>query len=745
MSENYFSPEEGELLSPSPLRSESNKANSLDDNKKIASSPFINQLNHTPIKKIPSKLPGIDLENDQQDFVTPDYKKSDIKAIAEALKSLGFVDSSQSIALLTGKFANIPPENIPAIITSDPLISKAIAQDITEFITEKRPIIDQLKILQVSDKDLAKLEQKGLNLNQSISLNNLFKTLGVDPQVVVAELNRLKDNLLGGDITKYIAKAKISHSPKTQISDQEFSEENSENTNISQIKKLEKKPAVLDHADSTQSVQKFPNNQDRTRNLGQIDSKDFKESLRPNLFSPKMASPSPEKSANISPEMEFAKNTNRIKIVDPSNIKHTESIETIYKKPFSSDEVPKYSYEQKNFESSTKLSQSANPKKAEVDLPLKPIQFEKTISDIKLGDDQPSNLREILNQTDKPRPKLEEKEDGSHIKAYEQIVSKQIPFDNLRYQDIFQKQLKFEAEVISQKEKPAQDLPSTEQNEWITEAFTQLTTNDLPKDPAYPQDNSQTPQINQNSIDKNIVSLDKESKRIIQTNPIQTLSIKKDKSKTQITSGEEDTELNLKSQKPASTNSSLILQKEDISFFESNESSHQVSKSAIDNASLISDIQEKIAQQMEFLVQRGGGNAAIHLQHNGSKISVAVGLSGDRVNIKLFSEEKDLLDAFKEDILALDNALAHHNLELAQVDVVKNFDEKSWTTHLGENRNNFNEQFNSSNNSSGFDFYDQRNNHSRTQELISPLKSLKSIANQYVGRSLTSQKIAVLA
>jgi hypothetical protein len=119
------------------------------------------------------------------------------------------VDDAPVMALLTGRLDKLKPEGITEIVTGNEFLADALSEsDVSSFFGKETTVGELLQELGLPRDLVEAAKAQGLDLAQTVTLLELFKALGVDPQRVFAELKLLKDNLGTEGVAGYVQRAK---------------------------------------------------------------------------------------------------------------------------------------------------------------------------------------------------------------------------------------------------------------------------------------------------------------------------------------------------------------------------------------------------------------------------------------------------------------------------------------------------------------------------------------------------------
>lgn len=118
----------------------------------------------------------------------------------DVLQHKGSMEDAPIIALFTGHLENLAPAAIPTLVSDSAFLQAALnVQDIALFMQQPLKLGDLLSALDLPPELLAQAEDSGFDPDQMVSPESLFQDLGLDPQSVSLELQRLRGTLaLGG-------------------------------------------------------------------------------------------------------------------------------------------------------------------------------------------------------------------------------------------------------------------------------------------------------------------------------------------------------------------------------------------------------------------------------------------------------------------------------------------------------------------------------------------------------------------
>ncbi len=166
----------------------------------------------SPIK--PDDLPD---DNNFDDISLPSLPARDQRSTVRSplRKSISnAIHSSAVISFLTGRLDEIDPAAIPTIVVGNPFIKDALAkEDISAFLQTPMKLSQLLAGL---DLNAALLQGSFTqeDLNSVVTPSEFLKSIGVDPQRVLTELNLLRSNLQVDGLTPYLQRAIAMQSQK---------------------------------------------------------------------------------------------------------------------------------------------------------------------------------------------------------------------------------------------------------------------------------------------------------------------------------------------------------------------------------------------------------------------------------------------------------------------------------------------------------------------------------------------------
>ena len=129
-------------------------------------------------------------------------------------RGLSAVKQSAALAFVTGQLEDVTPQEIPELVSKNPFINYALSSDIIAFMQTPIPLGETLKALGLDASFAAKAASLGVDLTEPVTPKDLLKSLGIDPQRVVAELSLLKQNLPFGGLAPYMQRAAALHGQK---------------------------------------------------------------------------------------------------------------------------------------------------------------------------------------------------------------------------------------------------------------------------------------------------------------------------------------------------------------------------------------------------------------------------------------------------------------------------------------------------------------------------------------------------
>lgn len=163
---------------------------------------------------------------DQEELMEEDLDK-----LVDLAQSPQFIrDEIPIIAFLTGHLEEIVPKDIPGLVLENSFVKESLAGgDIHQFLTTPQPLEDILQSLEATPVLLEEIISLGIDTTQSITPQEIFRALGIDPSRISSELFILRDNLQVDGLTPYMIRAAAlrgqfpneDRTPASQIADQE--------------------------------------------------------------------------------------------------------------------------------------------------------------------------------------------------------------------------------------------------------------------------------------------------------------------------------------------------------------------------------------------------------------------------------------------------------------------------------------------------------------------------------------------
>lgn len=121
----------------------------------------------------------------------------DMQALGQAIgKGYQAAQQSDALALLLGHTELLQDKSIPDLVMKNTFIGKAMANDIPAFMNKPFSLFALTQMLGIKGDILEVARTEGIDLNQKITPTEFLKGLGIDPHAIVAQLVRLKDELV---------------------------------------------------------------------------------------------------------------------------------------------------------------------------------------------------------------------------------------------------------------------------------------------------------------------------------------------------------------------------------------------------------------------------------------------------------------------------------------------------------------------------------------------------------------------
>ena len=118
------------------------------------------------------------------------------------------VDSTPTVAFLSGHLEQLDQAKIPTLPSDSKFLGDALAQDdLIGFMNQPTTINEMIRDLGLPPSFTAEANKLGLDFNEQITPASFLKSIGVDPQRVLAELSLLKGNILAEGMTPYLNRA----------------------------------------------------------------------------------------------------------------------------------------------------------------------------------------------------------------------------------------------------------------------------------------------------------------------------------------------------------------------------------------------------------------------------------------------------------------------------------------------------------------------------------------------------------
>ncbi len=125
-----------------------------------------------------------------------------------ANSSRGSVESTPTVAFLSGHLEQLDQAKIPTLPSDSKFLGDALAQDdLIGFMNQPTTINEMIRDLGLPPSFTAEANKLGLDFNEQITPASFLKAIGVDPQRVLAELSLLKGNILAEGMTPYLNRA----------------------------------------------------------------------------------------------------------------------------------------------------------------------------------------------------------------------------------------------------------------------------------------------------------------------------------------------------------------------------------------------------------------------------------------------------------------------------------------------------------------------------------------------------------
>ena len=125
-----------------------------------------------------------------------------------ANSSRGSVESTPTVAFLSGHLEQLDQAKIPTRPSDSKFLGDALAQDdLIGFMNQPTTINEMIRDLGLPPSFTAEANKLGLDFNEQITPASFLKAIGVDPQRVLAELSLLKGNILAEGMTPYLNRA----------------------------------------------------------------------------------------------------------------------------------------------------------------------------------------------------------------------------------------------------------------------------------------------------------------------------------------------------------------------------------------------------------------------------------------------------------------------------------------------------------------------------------------------------------
>lgn len=171
-----------------------------------------------PTQKGPTKESGKKVDISKAKFTKSPKTPQALKAWGQQFRRSNEARQSPVLGLIQGKVGDITAEELPNLVSNNGFISKALASDIGDFLSESHSIKEWSELLGVDEHIDKYGQQFEIKQEDEVTASQFLKSIGIDPHVVIAELSRLQETLTKHGLAEYSSRQDLMPAPATNPS-----------------------------------------------------------------------------------------------------------------------------------------------------------------------------------------------------------------------------------------------------------------------------------------------------------------------------------------------------------------------------------------------------------------------------------------------------------------------------------------------------------------------------------------------